>query len=534
MFTADQQIGPYTLIRRIGRGGFGEVWLAERRSQLFSKKLAIKLPHDDQVDLKTISQEAVLWEQASGHPNVLPIIDADVYDGQIVIASEYADGGSLADRVKQQGRPTKEEVIRLGIGILNGLEFLHERKIIHRDIKPQNILIQGNTPRLADFGISRAMQTTVNSSIVAGTDAYMSPESFEGKRSPQTDIWSVGVLLFELVNGSLPFPQEHPSERMYAILTREPIDLDEVQPPMLRVVIGKALEKNQSKRYSTAKEMREHLEWILKDDINLSSAGNKKTVVLDSNISQITIETPRGDLSPDRKHTVGVAPAQSESFERAKPTQLVVPTHSRQDKREPGFLESYSNDLHAGDDQDERGNHTWIYYAVAGGLLLIMLLVYEMVSSGSTEVAKNSAATTPKVSPSASANPTRSPTPSPTMSPSAQLNTNSNNVIDKVPARDGKYSSIDGYLNVSSSSLRGFSFEFRNGFAPKGTGGECKVNGDADWTNGSSAIYPSVLSTQKSCVIKFTFTGNIVKIEGTNCSSFCGPGVSVGGTYTRK
>ena len=103
MFNADQQIGPYTLIRRIGRGGFGEVWLAERRSQFFSKKLAIKLPLDEQVDLKTISQEAVLWEQASGHPNVLPIIDADVYDGQIVIASEYAEGGSLADKLKLEG-----------------------------------------------------------------------------------------------------------------------------------------------------------------------------------------------------------------------------------------------------------------------------------------------------------------------------------------------------------------------------------------------------------------------------------------------
>src|ERR1041384_1873044 len=101
MFHDGQQIGPYTLIRKLGRGGFGEVWLAERRAKFVTTKVAVKPPLDEQVDHEAIKHEAALWEQASGHPNVLPIIDADEYDGQVIIVSEYAPDGSLEDLLKR-------------------------------------------------------------------------------------------------------------------------------------------------------------------------------------------------------------------------------------------------------------------------------------------------------------------------------------------------------------------------------------------------------------------------------------------------
>lgn len=277
MFRSGQQVGLYTLIEKLGRGGFGEVWLAEKRSQFVTKKVAVKLPHEEQVNFDAIRQEATLWEQASGHPNVLPIIDADVYDEQVVIVSEYADGGSLADKLKREEKLSVKQAVEMTIGILNGLEFLHSRKIIHRDVKPQNILLQGNTPRLADFGISRAMNTTIVSSAIIGTDAYMSPESFDGKRNAQTDIWSVGVVLYQLLKGSLPFPQEHPSERMFAVLTKEFEPLPDEIPSDLRKIVQKALAKQPENRYESAEEMREDLQKAL---IGIAHPTFAKTEIL--------------------------------------------------------------------------------------------------------------------------------------------------------------------------------------------------------------------------------------------------------------
>ncbi len=265
MFRETDQIGPYILIRKLGRGGFGEVWLAERRTKFVTTKVAVKLPLDEQIDHETIKQEATLWEQASGHPNILPIIDADEYDGQVVIVSEFAPDGSLDEWLKKHGKMPVEQAIETTIKILDGLEFLHSRNIIHRDLKPANILLQGNTPRLADFGISRALRTTASSqsSNVSGTFAYMSPEGFDGKRSVQTDVWSVGVNLYQFLTGELPFQQKEPSALIAAIMMREPEPLPDNISLNLKNVVAKALARLPESRYASASEMREDLGRVL-------------------------------------------------------------------------------------------------------------------------------------------------------------------------------------------------------------------------------------------------------------------------------
>ena len=172
MFRSEQRIGNYVLVRRLGRGGFGEVWLAERRTKFVTTRVAVKLPHNDDVDPSVIKQEAENWERASGHPNVLPIIEAEQYDNQVVIVSEFAPDGSLEDLLKKNGGSLSvDRSVEVCIGILSGLEFLHSHSIIHRALKPANVLMQGGIPRLADFGISRIVRTNSISLSSAGTPA---------------------------------------------------------------------------------------------------------------------------------------------------------------------------------------------------------------------------------------------------------------------------------------------------------------------------------------------------------------------------
>lgn len=261
MFYSGKQIGNYTLVKILGQGSFGEVWLATRQTKFITTKVAIKLPNSEQVDAESIKQEAILWEQASGHPNVLPIIEADEHEGQILIVSEYAADGTLGDLLSKRGFLPVKKAIEISIGILNGLEFLHERQIIHRDIKPANILLQGNIPRLTDFGLSRAISgNSLSMSVsVNGTPYYMSPEAFNRKRNKQTDIWSFGVVLYKMLTGKMPFPGQDVAEIYASVFTKEPTPMSEHIPLAVQEIVFKCLKKNPLERYHNAAEIREDL-----------------------------------------------------------------------------------------------------------------------------------------------------------------------------------------------------------------------------------------------------------------------------------
>lgn len=277
MLRAGDGVGPYTLINKIGSGSYGVVWLAERRTAITTTKVALKIPLNDDFDIEVIKQEADLWVQASGHPNILPIIEANIYQDQVVIVSEYAPGGSLSNWLKENNRISLETAIEMTCGILAGLEHLHGKKIIHRDLKPDNILLQGETPRLADFGISRILRSNTQSSLVAGTPAYMSPESFFGKHTLQTDLWATAVILYRLVSGQMPFPQTNLPILMRAIIEYSPTPLPESVPAAIREIIMKALEKSPTQRYQSAAEMRKTLKQAYKSVRN--SIANQKVEI---------------------------------------------------------------------------------------------------------------------------------------------------------------------------------------------------------------------------------------------------------------
>ena len=203
-----------------------------------------------------------------------------------------------------------EKAVQTAVGILNGLEYLHNRQIIHRDLKPANILLQGDTPRLADFGISRAVRSTISSQSqnISGTFAYMSPEALDGRRSFQTDIWSVGVNLYRLVTNALPFPQPEPSSLMMAIMMKDYAPLPDFVPVDLKNIIAKALAKDPGMRYRTAGEMREDLRRVLQSRGYLSFTSEEKH----QNRSPILPTTAQPSLYDNEVETVVNLPFRAE------------------------------------------------------------------------------------------------------------------------------------------------------------------------------------------------------------------------------
>lgn len=255
-FVGGSQIGPYCLLEFLGRGAFGEVWLAERESTIARSRLAVKLPLNSGVDLEAIRQEAEVWVRVASHPNVLPLFEANVYDGQVVIVSEYAPDGSLKEwLVKHSGKaPSVDVAVSMVTGLLQGLQHLHARGVIHRDLKPANILMQGECPRIADFGLARFVDTLATAGST-GTPAYMAPEAFDGVRSIQTDLWAVGVIFYELLAGVRPFPQSELMSLLRAVSSSQPSALPSGTPPEVEWVIQRCLEKNPSGRYASVEAL---------------------------------------------------------------------------------------------------------------------------------------------------------------------------------------------------------------------------------------------------------------------------------------
>ncbi len=198
-----------------------------------------------------------------------------------ILVSEYANNGSLRQWLREHGgkSPGLEKTVEIMSGILDGLTHLHAQNIIHRDLKPENVLLKGDVPCIADFGVSRIVETTSLEISQAGTNTagspmYMSPESFERRKpAPQIDIWSAGVMLFEMLSGKTPYSADTIPGLIYEIVTKEPRSLPADVPESFHKVVKKALAKDISERFTSAKEMREALMRALYSQHHSSSAS---------------------------------------------------------------------------------------------------------------------------------------------------------------------------------------------------------------------------------------------------------------------
>ena len=265
------KIGRYNLLRRLGKGGFGEVLLAYDED--LDRPVAIKIPIPDRVscpeDIEAYLEEARIVANLD-HPHIVPVHDVGrTVDGLFFVVSKFIDGSDLAKWIKES-RPGFQESAGLVANVAEALHYAHTHGLVHRDIKPGNILIDASGKAfVADFGLLLKDEDFGKGGGIAGTPAFMSPEQVRGEGhrvDGRSDIFSLGVVFYEMLTGRRPFRGDSHREVMEQITTTEPRpprQIDDTIPKELERICQKALSKRASERYSTARDMAEDLRLFL-------------------------------------------------------------------------------------------------------------------------------------------------------------------------------------------------------------------------------------------------------------------------------
>jgi serine/threonine protein kinase len=263
-------LGRYELGDAIGYGGMAEVRAG--RDLTLDRPVAIKLlrSHLDQNDearARFVSEARSAAQLI--HPNIVPVFDSGEEDGTPFIVMELLSGRTLADRIAE-GPATEGEARRIGLEILAALAASHEKGILHRDLKPGNVMLtEDGTAKVSDFGIAKSAEGVdfTTTGILLGTPAYLAPERVAGEpASEATDVYSVGVILYELRTGRRPFAANTALGMVRAIQDERPVPLEDLRPdidPDLIAIVERAMAKNPWKRYATPREMEADLqEWV--------------------------------------------------------------------------------------------------------------------------------------------------------------------------------------------------------------------------------------------------------------------------------
>ena len=234
MFFRGQIIGKYKILSTIGSGGFGTVYLAD--DTWIDKKVALKVPHKQGVDFGELLREPRLLASLN-HPNIVTISTAEKQDKVFFIVMEFVPGETLENIIARDGALDISRALDYTCQIANAIDHAHKHGVLHRDLRPSNVLVTGNgLLKVADFGTSRFLEIAAHGTTVIGSPPYMAPEQFHGKAVFASDIYSLGVTMYQMLTGTLPYA------------TPSPADLDRlmagdlVVPPRLRnTKIPKAL-----------------------------------------------------------------------------------------------------------------------------------------------------------------------------------------------------------------------------------------------------------------------------------------------------
>ena len=314
---AGERLGSYEVIRTLGHGGMGEVYLAIDKR--LGRKVALKLLTShltkDRERLRRFEQEA-RTASSLNHPNILTIYEIGQEEGKRFIATEYIEGETLRQRMGG-GRMKIDETLEIGNQIASALQAAHAAGIIHRDIKPENIMLREDSiVKVLDFGLAKLVnQDGFNSSaetgtrvktqsgMVMGTISYMSPEQARGLSvDVRTDIWSLGCVLYEMLAGRSPFEADTTSDTIVAILEKEPPPLAHVEPSVPEAfewMVGKALVKDREDRYQTVREMHTDLKRLKQrldvatelERMKSSAPAEARTLIINEQASQPETKT---------------------------------------------------------------------------------------------------------------------------------------------------------------------------------------------------------------------------------------------------
>jgi serine/threonine protein kinase/Tol biopolymer transport system component len=344
-----QTLGSYRILSILGRGGMGEVYLAE--DSRLGRKVALKLlPSSFTNDAERLARFEREARAASGlnHPNILTIYEVGSFDGRQFIAAEYVEGETLRQR-QAHSRLDLAEVLDLAIQVASALAAAHQAGIVHRDIKPENLMLRRDGyAKVVDFGLAKLTQTAKASAdtslptmlqvdtgtgVVMGTTAYMSPEQARGiQLDARTDIWSLGVVLYEALSGIPPFKGDTASDLIVSILEREPAPL--VTTPLLPSevdwIVRKALRKDREERYQTARELLGDLRGLRQQ---LEFARMERSVSPDSDTSPLASQSistglPKAPAYPTDA-PVALSTAEIEQTPTIPPTQPAAAARKR-------------------------------------------------------------------------------------------------------------------------------------------------------------------------------------------------------------
>ena len=355
MLSKGQKINDrYEIIKTIGEGGMANVYLAN--DTILDRKVAIKVLRgdlsNDEKFIRRFKREALSVSNLS-HPNIVEVYDVGEEDGNYYIVMEYIEGKTLKQLLQKRGALTLNEVIDIMTQLTDGLAHAHEAYIIHRDIKPQNIMIEDNgLVKITDFGIAMALNSTqlTQTNSVMGSVHYLPPEQANGKGSTvKSDIYSLGILMYELLTGSVPFKGDtaveialkHMKEKIPSIRKQNP-----TIPQSVENIVLKATAKNPKNRYDNVRDMYKDLQTALQRD-------NEKRLVY---------EYPENDLEETK-----VIPQVTKEIKQV----IDKPTAKEEDSEDNSVLK----------EKDEKNKLPIILAVVLLGTLIVLAGVYLLITS---------------------------------------------------------------------------------------------------------------------------------------------------------